>query len=181
MADARTTEEIAGGFIRARVGGTTRDLPTLKIRAAREWRLGFVEALGSVSPTMLSLDLDALQVDGIAAMTGLAPLAQLAGDRILELVVAYDPSAALGGRDWLEEHADDADLYALLRVILGVVFPFVTDLRSGLAQLMALWQSAARTNPDLGRSIVSSFTNGLPAITPSAPPPSRKRSTTRRS
>jgi len=181
VADARTTEEVAGGFIRARVGGTTRDLPTLKVRAAREWRLGLVEALVDASPTMLGLDLDALKSDGIAAMTGLAPLAQLASDKILDLVLAYDPSAALGGRDWLEEHADDAELYALLRVILGVVFPFVTDLRSGLAQLMALWQSAARTNPALGRSIVSSFTSGSRAITPSAPPPSRKRSTTRRS
>jgi hypothetical protein len=181
VADPRTTEEIAGGFIRARVGGTTRDLPTLKIAAAREWRLRLVEALGSVSPSMLSLDLDALKGDGIAAMTGLAPLAQMTSDRILDLVVAYDPSAALGGRDWLEEHADDAELYALLRVILGVVFPFVTDLRSGLAQLMVLWQSAARTNPDLGRSIVSSFTSGLPATTPSALPPSKKPSTKRSS
>lgn len=181
MADARTTEELAGGFVRARVGGTTKDLPTLKIAAAREWRLRLVEALGAVSPSVLSLDLDALKVDGIAAMTGLAPLAQLTSDRILELVVAYDPSAALGGRDWLEEHADDAEMYALLRVILGVVFPFATDLRSGLAQLMAIWQSAARTNPDLGRSIVSSFTSGSPAITPSAPAPSRKPSTRRSS
>jgi hypothetical protein len=181
VADARTTEEKAGGFISARVGGTTKELPTLKVRAAREWRLRLVEALGSVSPTMLSLDLDALKVDGIAAMTGLAPLAQLASDRILDLVVAYDPSAALGGRDWLEENADDLELYALLKVILGVIFPEAADLRSGLAQLMAIWQSAARSNPDLGRSIVSSFTSGSPAITPSAPPPSRKRSTTRRS
>ena len=99
MADPRTSEEKAGGFISARVGGTTKELPTLKARAARGWRLGLIETLADESPAMLSLDLDALKVDGIAAITGLAPLAQLIPDRVLELVLAYDPSAALGGRD----------------------------------------------------------------------------------
>ena len=177
MAETRTIDEIAGGYINAQVGATVKELPTLKIRAARAWRTAVVEAFGSISATTLSLDVEALREKGIAGALGLAPLAQLGSDRILDLVVAYDPGGVLGGRDWLEAHADDAELYTLFRVILGVVFPFASDLRSGLAELMTFSRSAAANNPALARSIAASFTSGSPATTASLPPRSKQRST----
>ena len=42
---------------------------------------------------------------------------------LLDLVVAYDVTGALGGREWIEEHADPAELRAALQAILGNVFP----------------------------------------------------------
>lgn len=168
---------MAGGYIAASVGATAKELPTLKIRAARAWRTEFLEAVASISATTLAIDLKAVQEKGMAAVMGLGPMAQLGTDRILDLVVSYDAGGVLGGRDWLEEHADDAELYALFRVILGVVFPFASDLRSGLGELMTLWRSAVASNPDLARSIAASFTSGSPATTDSPPTPSKKPST----
>ena len=177
MADQRSPDEVAGGYINARVGATAKELPTLKIRAARAWRQEFLEALAPISSMTLAIDLEAIRTKGIAAVVGAGPLTQLGTDLILGLVVAYDVGNVLGGRDWLEEHADDAELYALFRVILGVVFPFVNDLRSGLNELLALVRNVAVTDPGLARSIASSFTNGSPAITAPVQPTSKRAST----
>ena len=73
---------------------------------------------------------------------------------ILDAVVAYDRSGALGGRDWLAEHADPAQLYIAFRQMAEVVFPFVADVRSLLALLPGLLAQA-----DVGSSSPSS-TNG---------------------
>ena len=180
MADSRSIEEISGGYISTHIsalGAIDRELPTLKIRAARVWRTELLEAMASISATTLAVDLAAVREKGMAAVIALGPMSQLGTDRILDLIVSYDAGGVLGGRDWLEEHADDAELYALFRVILGVVFPFASDLRSGLGELMTLWRSATASNPALARSIAASFTSGSPATTDSIPPASKTPST----
>lgn len=172
---------MAGGYISARVGATVKELPTLKIRAARAWRQEFLAAAASVGSTTLTLDLKAIVEKAVASAEGFGPLAQIGSDRILDLVVAYDVGGVLGTRDWLESEADDAELYTVFRAILGVVFPFASDLRSGLGELMTLWRNVVASNPSLARSIASSFTSGSPAITDSTPPGSKKPSTKTRS
>lgn len=154
MTAARTPEEVAGGFIRVQVGKDIRSLPTLKIRAERLWREQFV---GTLAKTGIDVDLDAMKKGGDEAFAAMAPLANLATDKMIEQIVAYDTSAALGGLEYLETNLDSAQVYGILRSILGVVFPFVTDLRSAVVELT----SVARAAGLLGRSVNSNSTNGV--------------------
>lgn len=120
----RSEEDILAGVLHVQVGGVTKALPTLKLRKAREWKVLVAETL--------STQVDTFDLTGAGDM---ARLANMAGDRVLDLVLAYDQSGALGGREWLEDNADDAQLYAILRTALETSFPFVHDLQSGLAQV----------------------------------------------
>jgi hypothetical protein len=54
---------------------------------------------------------------------------QLAEDTMLELIVAYDRTSALGGREWLEEHAWPRELGPIFTACVEAVFPF--DRRAG--------------------------------------------------
>lgn len=139
--DTRTPEELAGGFIRVTAGGQERRLPTLKLSGERDWRLALAKKVGEAQ---LDLDFDALKEGGDRAYGALAPMANLPTDMALDLIVAYDRTAALGGREWLEENCDSAQLYDLLLRILRVVFPFVADLRGAIKEFMELLGAAGR-------------------------------------
>src|SRR3954465_1590963 len=100
----RTEEDILAGVLHVKVGGVTKPLPTLKLRKAREWKVLVADTL--------STSVDGFDLNGTADM---ARLANTAGDQVLDLVLAYDQAGALGGREWLEDNADDAQLYQVLR------------------------------------------------------------------
>lgn len=135
MSDARSQEELAGGFLKVVVGGSTRNLPTLKIRAEREWKLLLASTLGEAQ---VGIDFEELKKGGDSTYLALAPLANLATDLSLDLLVAYDKDGVLGGRDYLEEHADASEVYRALLKALRVAFPFVTDVRSVINELINL-------------------------------------------
>lgn len=133
--DDRSAEELAGGFLRVVVGGSPRDLPTLKIRAEREWKLTLAKTLGEAQ---VGLDFDELKKGGEATYLALAPLANLATDLSIDLLLAYDKGGVLGGREFLEESADASEVYRALLKALKVAFPFAVDVRSVINELINL-------------------------------------------
>lgn len=156
MSDERSQEELAAGFIKVVLGGSPRNLPTLKIRAEREWKLALAKTLGDAE---LNLDFTALQQGGDAAYMALAPLANLATDLSIDLLLAYDVGGALGGREYIEEHADASEVYRALVKALRVAFPFVGDVRSAINELINL-----RGLVSVARSGSSSSMNGLAPV-----------------
>ena len=149
MADSRTLAEIAGGYIDVSLAGGFVELPTLKLKAERQWRGSLTKQVGDLG---LDLDTNALRAGGDEAYNALGPLVSAPADIILELVLSYDVQGKLGTREWLEENADSAQLYAILRQILSVVFPFVEDLRSALAELAGLLEASGQFSSTSGRS-----------------------------
>lgn len=145
----RSEDDILAGVLRVQVGGVQKALPTLKLRAAREWK-------EQVAAT-LATSVDGFELNGTLDV---ANLANTAGDKVLDLVLAYDQSGALGGREWLEDHADDAQLYAVLRVCLETSFPFVHDLQSALSQVREVLGGAAIVNQQVAVSPGARPTNG---------------------
>ena len=148
-------EDILAGIMRVRIGGVEKALPTLKLRKARAWKEQVGEVLGT--------SLDGFELNGSADLAGLA---LVAGDRMLDLVLAYDETGALGGREWLEDNADDAQVYAILRTLLDRSFPFVRDLNAVVARLR---EALAGTALVPAASLGARSTNGLSPTGDSAP------------
>lgn len=126
----RSEGEIVSGLIHVTIGGRRaehRELPVLAAGASRAWKRELAKALiGDVG----AMDLE--------TVSDLSTVGSSVGDRILDLVVAYDITASLGGREWLEANATDVELYGLFRRLLEVSFPFVRDLRTAIAELRTL-------------------------------------------
>lgn len=159
----RTPEDILAGILRINVGGHEKRVPTLPMNASAEWQEALGAQLGGFARN-LSTDQSADSLMGFARFTQQA---------ILDAVVAYDRTSALGGREWLEETADPAQLYIAFRQMAAVVFPFVSDVRSLLAMLPGLLAQA-----DVGSSSPNS-TNGPSPIGGSTPARSKSASTRR--
>jgi hypothetical protein len=123
----RTAEDVLGAILPVTIGGQGRNLPVLPIGACRTWRSTLAT---TVDQGIGKLNLGDLG-DGSEVLTAI-------GDQVLELVIAYDIDSALGGREYLETHATDGELYAILRRLLEVSFPFVKDLRGLIVELKLL-------------------------------------------
>jgi hypothetical protein len=123
----QSPEDRRAGILRFSFGGEERTCPTLKIGASRDW---LKRAAGRL-PVLL----DAL---GLDSDTEQSAFVDFSYQTCLELVLEYDASGALGGREWLEEHADPAQLYDALRLMARVAVPFGNDLQSLVAILVTL-------------------------------------------
>jgi hypothetical protein len=156
VTEVRSQEELAGGFIRVLVGGAPRNLPTLKLRAEREWKLKLAAVLGEIADIPITVSPGELQSATAETLLKLVPLADLPTEKMLELLLAYDVGGALGGREYLEDHADSSELYVALRKALFVVFPFVQDLRGLVNELLQMVKMA-----NIARSTQSSSSNDL--------------------
>lgn len=124
---SRSPEDVLAGVLRIAVGGVERLVPTLPLRATREWQATLAAGPSGFSVPVSEDDWTAANVSEFAGLTI---------DTILDLVVAYDRTGALGGRDWLEEHADPAQLYAAAQQMAEVAFPFAENVRLLLAALV---------------------------------------------
>ncbi len=159
----RSAEDVLGGILRIPVGGVEKSMPTLPMRAAIEWiRRGVNRA-----PAF-----QALMAADQSAQT-LSAFGSLSLETILDIVVDYDRTGALGGREWLEENADPEQLYLALRAMGTNALPFVNDVRGLLAMLPGLLAQA-----DVGSSSPSS-TNGRSPTGASTRGPSKSASTRR--
>lgn len=143
--EPRSEEEILAGQLPITIDGKPRTVRVLKIGEARDWKRKLLGAMAGGIGTMALENL----ADGSNVVGAF-------GDRVLELVVAYDVDATLGGREYLEMKATDQEVYAGFRRMLAVSFPFVSDLRMAVAELRALGLSdllavaAAGRSPDDG-------------------------------
>lgn len=141
-------------------GGGERLVPTLAIRGVREWQRKVTEQVPKLEA--------AIDEDGRIGDMG--DFVDETLDAILDLVVAYDTSAALGGREWLETNADPTEVYEAARQMGAVSFPFVRDLQT----LRLLLASGARR---AARSAEPSSTSGPSPSGGSGRPPSKTDST----
>lgn len=111
----RSAEDLVTGVLRIAVGDSVREVPTLKARWIGEWSQSFAAD-----------DIEAKAI-GEWTMDDFSRFAGESVDRLLDLVVAYDRTAALGGREWLAENADPAQLHAALVAMVGNAFPLASD------------------------------------------------------
>lgn len=123
----RKPEDVVAGVLRIAVGGQERLVPTLPIRATREWQAEIAKGPAGFT---VPVDDDDWSAATLSEFTGFTL------EAILDIVVAYDRTGALGGREWLEEHADPAQLYAAASQMAEVAFPFATDIPMVLAALV---------------------------------------------
>jgi hypothetical protein len=110
-ATERSPEDVVTGVLRISVGGIIKSMPTLKIKQIPEW----------------SAILDAKTPSATATADpaeGFTLVAKVTLSGLLDLVVAYDRTGALGGREWLEEHADPMELREAALAMAGNAFPF---------------------------------------------------------
>lgn len=99
----RTPEDRASGVLRITIGDRTRRVPTLKLTAAEAW-----------AETVAELP------DGDLT-SGILERARL------DAVLAYDVTGALGGREYVEEHADWDQVYVAFGQMMAVVRPFAIE------------------------------------------------------
>lgn len=124
MTDSRSPEDRVAGILRLAVGGVERIVPTLSISATREWQAGLVADVSGVA-------------DEDLAPGDTSRLVDLSLDAVLDFVTSYDRGNVLGGRAWLEDHADPGQVYAAAGAIAEVAFPFARNVPMLLGALLA--------------------------------------------
>lgn len=129
-----TEEEIIAGTIPVVKDGRGLSLPVLKIKHAREWRQKVAEAFDGEEP------------EGPDAMN-------VPADKILDLVVAYDRSNTLGGKESIEDSMTDEELYDAFIAMWRRTFPFARLARD----LMSAASPAQAKSPN-GRSPTGTLT-----------------------
>jgi hypothetical protein len=133
----QTDEDRVSGVLRLMVGGVEKEVPTLPIRPAREWQ----RQVTAVSGGFGLPGLDDWQTDDAGHF------ANLTLDTLLDLAVAYDRTAALGGREWLEDNANPRELYDAVVAMAENAFPFAEDGRAILGMVIAQATLAEPTRP----------------------------------
>ena len=123
----RSPEDVLAGVLRIAVGGVEKIVPTLPLRATREWQAKLAAGPSGFSVPVTEDDWTAANVSEFAGLTL---------DTVLDMVVAYDRTGALGGREWLDENADPAQLYAAAEQMAEVAYPFADNVRLLLAALV---------------------------------------------
>lgn len=101
------------------LGGVERRLPVHNLNQSDEWQQKLAQAIARVElpDTTDGADL-------VAAFIGL-PSALL-----LDAVIAYDLTDAIGGRDWIRDHATERDIYVAFQAMAGETFPYLADART---------------------------------------------------
>lgn len=118
----RDEEQATNGLLLIRIGGQIKEVPTLKIKHSRKWKDQVATVFGKITdrlPTTAEKNEDVLR-----------PLMNLASDVAIELVLAYDITTALGGKRWIEDNADDREVFEALQQMLTATFPLGSVLRS---------------------------------------------------
>ena len=136
--------DVASGVIRVTVGGQAKTLPTLKIGPFEdEW----LPKQGAALAGLFEKDLPVQDL----VRSGIGTL--------LDAVVAYDTTNALGGREFLRSNADHAELHAIARAIYERHFaPFMRDAQTILEAVRRISGQMAATT--LAQQIQEKSTNG---------------------
>jgi len=123
----RTPEDLAAGILRIAIGGSVKAVPTLPIKDIPAW----AELLDELTPSMPPAPAD----DGLGDdrpddelppaddPRGYQTLTKATTESLLRIVTAYDRTGALGGREWLEEHADLFQLKTAAEQMAANAFP----------------------------------------------------------
>jgi hypothetical protein len=149
MADAaeepRSEAEVVSATISVTVGGVPKTLPVLSIKRNRTWKARLIGRAGTILGS----------VEDVETWAGALALVTNAVDDMLEMLLEYDRAAALGGREWLEEHATDAEIWAAFKEVARAAYPPLADLGRNpaligqvLGQLSAKSMSSPSTSGD---------------------------------
>lgn len=114
-----TDSEVLAGALDVRFGQRRVTLPILTIAQNETWQ--------ALVGQRLATDVGGLSYESLANLhrsTGAT------FDTVVELVLAYDLSNVLGGREVLRTEASNAQVWALFRRLLEASYPFATDLRT---------------------------------------------------
>jgi hypothetical protein len=143
----RTPEDVVAGVLRISIGGTERLMPTLKARWVGEWSVLLGDPATDAKP------IGEWTMDDVTGLSGRTV------DHLLDLVVAYDRTSALGGREWLAENADPAQLHAALVQMVGNAFPLADEPAVLVAVTLARLSAPSARPP----STNGASTNGVAA------------------
>lgn len=100
------------------LGGVAKRVPPLTIGANRRWKELVVATVREQTGASLA---------SLNDWNTVAALLVGATDMLLDLLLAYDETSALGGREWIEAHATDEEVYAAFKVVATAAFPFARD------------------------------------------------------
>jgi hypothetical protein len=101
------------------LGGIAKRVPPLTMDRARVWRQLLAERVGLAIGAIVASPDDWASL--VAALAG-------ASDQHVDLLLAYDERAALGGREWIESHGTPREIYEALKAVLAEAFPFEAEL-----------------------------------------------------
>jgi hypothetical protein len=153
----RTEDEIlAGAPFTVVLGGISKSLVPLTIAAGRVWQRHLVDTLNAKSGVL----------DGSTGWGEVARLFVGLTDEELDVLLAYDETAALGGREWIEAHATATEVHEAFKEVCYLEFPLLREARS-FPQLIAMLLGSLS-----GRSTSSASTNGPSALPDSSKPSS---------
>lgn len=161
---SRDPEDVLAGRIRFALGDQMIELAVLPIRLNRTWKEKCSEQL-SLALSFARTDLDTAGL--LNALSGMT-------DRQLDLLIAYDVDHQLPERDWIEDHATEAQALRAFLAVLAAAFPFVAtvlaillesgDLQAGIGKLWAMPEVQLAM-----RRALSESTSGSPASTAGPP------------
>ncbi len=139
----RPDEEVAGGYISATLGGQAKSLPVLSVAQNRTWKSQFDTTVTQIGASAESDDFDEI----VRALSDSI-------EKMLDLLIAYDQTSSLGGREWIDQHATDREVYETFKKVTDAAFPFGFDLMARM--LGELRQSLARKATGVGSKSTSS-------------------------
>lgn len=142
----RSEEDVLAGVLRIEVGDGVRVVPTLKAKYVGEWMARFAPPAGAKERPLR--DLSVADVVAIPAQNV---------ERLVDLMVAYDRTGVLGGRDWLLEHADPAQLQRAVEQMVANANPFA-DAQSFLGLMLIRAAGSAQPSSTSGRSTTGAST-----------------------
>lgn len=154
-------EEILSQSIAVQIGGQPKRLPIRTIKQEREWMGIALQKAGEMGE--INLDL---------SPAGYTSMMALGNEAVLDLVIEYDRTNALGGREYIEAHASRREIYVILRRLIDEHFPFGGDL-SGLLEKVQGVQgilALARINSAQAKSGSGSEPSGNRAVRRSKKP-----------
>lgn len=130
-----------------RLGGYAKTLPVLSIADNEEWQTKFSQALA-----------DKLRhVEKIKDWDGAVAVASASTSLMLDLLVEYDKSGSLGGREWLRNNATPTEIYDAFKEVAQTSYPFAKDVSRFPALVQVLLTQVAQVSE---RSTSSPSMNG---------------------
>ncbi len=144
--------------IRIVLGGHAKVVAPLTIDRNRAWKETLAERIGFIWVSIEGTAQDWTKlISSVAAMT----------DQHIELLVAYDEAGALGGREWIEGHATEREVWEGLKAVLDEAFPQLAELLRKVPPAVLI--------PTALQLLRSSTSSPSPAGQPSEAPKSSKR------
>jgi hypothetical protein len=129
------------------LGGQAKSLPVLPIVRNRDWKQQFDATVREIGASSESDDFDEV----VRALSDSI-------EKMLDLLIAYDESGALGGHEWIDGNATDREVYETFKKVTDAAFPFGIDLmarilgevRMNMARLAAGSKSTSSSRRNTG-------------------------------